>query len=32
VISVVPADEARWEDLRTIFGTRGASAGCYCQR
>jgi GNAT superfamily N-acetyltransferase len=32
VIAVVPANEAGWEDLRPIFGTRGASAGCFCQR
>ena len=32
MISVVPANEAGWEDLQTIFGTRGASAGCFCQR
>ena len=31
-ISVVPANEASWEDLRTIFGTRGQGANCYCQR
>lgn len=32
VISVVPANEASWEDLRTIFGTRGDSSRCWCQR
>ncbi|MFC7406690.1 GNAT family N-acetyltransferase [Georgenia alba] len=31
-IRVVPADEAAWEDLRTIFGTRGPAAVCQCQR
>jgi GNAT superfamily N-acetyltransferase len=31
-ISVVPANEASCEDLRTVFGTRGAAAGCQCQR
>src|SRR5512133_134444 len=31
-ISVVPANEASWEDLHTIFGTRGSGARCYCQR
>ena len=31
-ISIVPANEASWEDLRTIFGTRGQGANCYCQR
>jgi GNAT superfamily N-acetyltransferase len=32
VISVVPANEASWEDLRKIFGTRGAAFTCQCQR
>ena len=32
MISVVPADEAGWDDLQAIFGPRGASAGCFCQR
>jgi GNAT superfamily N-acetyltransferase len=31
-ISVVPANEATWEDLRVIFGTRGTAARCQCQR
>jgi GNAT superfamily N-acetyltransferase len=31
-ISVVPANEASWEDLQTIFGTRGAASWCQCQR
>jgi GNAT superfamily N-acetyltransferase len=31
-ISVVPANEASWEDLRKIFGTRGTAARCQCQR
>jgi GNAT superfamily N-acetyltransferase len=31
-ISVVPANEASWEDLHTIFGTRGAESHCQCQR
>jgi GNAT superfamily N-acetyltransferase len=31
-ISVVPANEASWEDLQTIFGTRGQAARCQCQR
>jgi GNAT superfamily N-acetyltransferase len=31
-ISIVPANEASWEDLQTIFGTRGQGARCYCQR
>jgi GNAT superfamily N-acetyltransferase len=31
-ISVMPANEASWEDLQTVFGTRGQGARCQCQR
>lgn len=31
-ITVVPANEASWEDLQTIFGTRGDPHHCQCQR
>jgi GNAT superfamily N-acetyltransferase len=31
-ISVVPANQASWDDLQTIFGTRGSAARCQCQR
>jgi GNAT superfamily N-acetyltransferase len=31
-ICVVPANEASWEDLQTVFGTRGQAARCQCQR
>ena len=31
-IRVVPANEASWEDLSAVFGTRGASSVCFCQR
>jgi GNAT superfamily N-acetyltransferase len=31
VVRVVPACEASWEDLQTVFG-RGAAAKCQCQR
>jgi GNAT superfamily N-acetyltransferase len=31
-ISVVPANEASWNDLKTIFGTRGEASVCQCQR
>ncbi len=31
-ISVVPANEATWEDLQTIFGATGPAARCQCQR
>lgn len=28
----MPANEASWEDLQAIFGTRGAASRCQCQR
>jgi GNAT superfamily N-acetyltransferase len=31
-LTIVPANEASWEDLQTVFGTRGAAAICQCQR
>jgi GNAT superfamily N-acetyltransferase len=31
-ITVVPANEASWDDLRSVFGTRGQAARCRCQR
>lgn len=31
-ITVVPANEASWEDLQAVFGTRGSAAICQCQR
>ena len=31
-ISVAPANEASWEDLQTVFGSRGPAARCQCQR
>jgi GNAT superfamily N-acetyltransferase len=31
VISVVPANEASWEELQAVFGTRGVPARCQCQ-
>ena len=31
-IRVVPANEVRWEDIATVFGTRGGSSICFCQR
>jgi GNAT superfamily N-acetyltransferase len=30
--SVVPANEASWNDLATVFGTRGEGFKCQCQR
>ena len=31
-LRVVPANEAGFEDLQTVFGPRGAAAHCQCQR
>ena len=31
-LSVLPANHASCEDLRTLFGSRGAAAQCQCQR
>lgn len=31
-IKIVPADEANFDDLVTVFGTRGPASRCYCQR
>ncbi|HEU0221328.1 MAG TPA: GNAT family N-acetyltransferase [Paracoccaceae bacterium] len=31
-ISVLPANEAAWADLRAVFGTRGEPSKCLCQR
>ena len=31
-LSVVPANEASWEDLQTVLGVRGESHICQCQR
>jgi GNAT superfamily N-acetyltransferase len=31
-ITVVPANEASWEDLQAIFGTSGDPSRCWCQR
>ncbi len=31
-IFVVPANEASWEDLQTVFGRRGQASRCQCQR
>ncbi len=32
MIRVVPANEATWEDLQRVLGTRGQGALCQCQR
>jgi GNAT superfamily N-acetyltransferase len=31
-LAIVPAGAASWEDLRTVFGSRGDPSRCYCQR
>ena len=31
-LTIVPANEASWEDLQTVLGTRGAPHSCQCQR
>ena len=30
--TIVPVNEASWEDLQAVFGTRGDPPRCYCQR
>jgi GNAT superfamily N-acetyltransferase len=31
-LTVLPANEASWEDLQAVFGTRGDASRCQCQR
>jgi GNAT superfamily N-acetyltransferase len=31
-LTIVPANQATWEDLRAVFGTTGDTARCSCQR
>ncbi|HSF61835.1 MAG TPA: hypothetical protein VLA69_09070, partial [Gaiellaceae bacterium] len=31
-LTIIPANEASWEDLQAVFGTRGSAATCQCQR
>ncbi|MGW1344211.1 GNAT family N-acetyltransferase [Kribbella sp. NPDC002412] len=31
-LTIVPANQAAWEDLQAIFGTAGDTARCWCQR
>lgn len=31
-LRIVPANEATWEDLQSVFGERGDSSRCWCQR
>ncbi len=32
LVTIVPANEASWEDLQAVLGTRGYHSGCWCQR
>lgn len=31
-LRIVPANDATWEDLQAVFGVRGSSSICWCQR
>ena len=31
-VHVVPANQASWDDIQTVFGSRGSAAICQCQR
>jgi len=31
-LTIVPANEASWQDLQAVFGTRGDPSRCFCQR
>jgi GNAT superfamily N-acetyltransferase len=31
-VRIVPAGQARWEDIQAVFGTRGPAHRCQCQR
>ena len=31
-LRIVPANEASWEDIQALFGTRGSASYCQCQR
>jgi len=31
-VTIVPANEASWEDIQAVFGTRGDPPRCQCQR
>lgn len=31
-LTIVPANEATWDDLQAVFGRRGDPARCWCQR
>ncbi|HEV2889148.1 MAG TPA: GNAT family N-acetyltransferase [Frankiaceae bacterium] len=31
-LRIVPANDATWDDIQTVFGQRGVAARCQCQR
>lgn len=31
-LTIVPADEASWEELQAVLGTRSDPSRCYCRR
>ena len=31
-LTIVPANEASWQDLQAVFGRRGDPSRCFCQR
>ena len=31
-LTIVPANQASWDDLQAVLGTRGPAATCQCQR
>jgi hypothetical protein len=31
-LTIVPANDASWEDIQAVFGTRGDPSRCWCQR
>ena len=31
-VTIIPANQASWEDIRTVFGTSGEAHVCQCQR
>jgi GNAT superfamily N-acetyltransferase len=31
-LAIVPANEASWDDVQAVFGTRGDPSRCFCQR
>lgn len=31
-LTIVPANQASWEDLQAVFGTTGSTSRCWCQR